>query len=1339
MPSRSPLICSLAAGLAAVLAFGSALAASDPFAEPPLTSDPSGLLSAVNALPAPGDESNDFVLWEVLVRFDEKGRRSFTARSIYRPLQAEAVRALGSVRAVWSPWNEERPTLDARVVTADGRVFRLDPKTIGEAPVNEGSPQIFDDRRILRAPLPGVEPNAVVEEVVVSRETEPPFDAGITTTLAISDPATIRRARVVVEAPKSLPLRYSLRGTSAKPRRTVSGELQRLVLELESIKPPKDIEPFLSPRLALVPTFAVSTGESWKAVGARYAKLVEAQLLGAELSDIVERVAAGEKRPEEIAARLTDWLQQTIRYTGVHFGQAKIVPRTPAETLARGFGDCKDMSTLLVGLLRKAGVPAHVALISLEGDVDEDLPGLGQFDHAIVYVPEKKPLWIDPTNPSVAHGVIPIPLQGKLALVTGTGANKLVRTPVSRPSDNLLRVVREIFLVEEGLARIVEARESFGAIAAWYRSGRPESATERREFAEKYGKAVFGAEAMVRWDEPPLGDKREPFRTRLELEGCQRAQSSGLSAGAGISAAPVVAMMPDFLKSPPEDPKAPEKGWRKRELALPVPYRAEAVYRIVPPPGFVVAGPLPEDSKSTWGPATFSQHFSVADNGTVIARYVFDTGPGHFSPAAVEQLAAGLRALAAAEEPIISFELKAAQLFVAGKKKEAFDEYQRLIARHPKEARHHLQLAAALLEAGFGLAARESARRAVELEPESVDALVELARILQHDEIGRFLEPGYDRAGAIAALRKAKALAPKHFRARAALAFLLEHNAEGMLFAAGADLEEAVAEYRALHELGPEHDDRLLILDLKRGRLDELEKDARVAEPTLKQKGALVAVAAAKLGAKAALAEAERLAREREARRNVLTIAGNMLVQLRHYPEAAALLREAAVGSPDAYSMQARAALLDKVRRHETFDLSGGDPATVFKRLLVAVLSPTSGEKDVSALMARRASKLEEGSVAAIRRHIETTSHAGTQDVLTPVVLLDFTVSLVEISLDGDEETGWRAVSRLSSAPGISGEWFLVREGGEAKLLTAGEPEALISEVLRRVERGDLKGAKRWLGWARVDNLSPTCPGESEAETLKRAAIRELAVDDAKPEHVEPLTQALACAQGKDRELTAMLLGRALAAADKAVALLGFAEKELAFDEEEVVLAKATAYRMLGKMNEARAFLEKRLEAKPDDRIATRLLGFAAMETGDFDLAERLMRKLIETEREDTAGLYNDIAWLAAFRPQVPESAIEEARRAVAASNERSRPALHTLATLYAQTGRPDEAMQVLRKAVEIGGRVDSDDWYVIGRAAEEYGLVEEAKRAYRRVEAPKKPSAVDTHVLAQKRLEALE
>jgi transglutaminase-like putative cysteine protease len=42
-----------------------------------------------------------------------------------------------------------------------------------------------------------------------------------------------------------------------------------------------------------------------------------------------------------------------VRYTGVEFGEAAIVPRKPSETLERRFGDCKDKAPLLVAMLRE--------------------------------------------------------------------------------------------------------------------------------------------------------------------------------------------------------------------------------------------------------------------------------------------------------------------------------------------------------------------------------------------------------------------------------------------------------------------------------------------------------------------------------------------------------------------------------------------------------------------------------------------------------------------------------------------------------------------------------------------------------------------------------------------------------------------------------------------------------------------------------------------------------------------------------------------------------------------------------------------------------------------------
>ena len=86
---------------------------------------------------------------------------------------------------------------------------------------------------------------------------------------------------------------------------------------------------------------------------------------------------------------MVERLHREVRYTGVEFGAARLIPEYPSETLRRRFGDCKDKSTLLVAALRASGIDAYLALLSAgdDQDVSPELPGLGMFDHAIVFVP----------------------------------------------------------------------------------------------------------------------------------------------------------------------------------------------------------------------------------------------------------------------------------------------------------------------------------------------------------------------------------------------------------------------------------------------------------------------------------------------------------------------------------------------------------------------------------------------------------------------------------------------------------------------------------------------------------------------------------------------------------------------------------------------------------------------------------------------------------------------------------------------------------------------------------------------------------------------------------------
>ncbi len=90
--------------------------------------------------------------------------------------------------------------------------------------------------------------------------------------------------------------------------------------------------------------------------------------------------------PQVAANRILTWMAP-LRYASVGLGDTSVVPRPPAEVLRRQFGDCKDLSTLVVGLLRAAGFEAWTALLLTEFQDNIDAaPGLSQFDHVIVRV-----------------------------------------------------------------------------------------------------------------------------------------------------------------------------------------------------------------------------------------------------------------------------------------------------------------------------------------------------------------------------------------------------------------------------------------------------------------------------------------------------------------------------------------------------------------------------------------------------------------------------------------------------------------------------------------------------------------------------------------------------------------------------------------------------------------------------------------------------------------------------------------------------------------------------------------------------------------------------------------
>jgi tetratricopeptide (TPR) repeat protein len=419
-------------------------------------------------------------------------------------------------------------------------------------------------------------------------------------------------------------------------------------------------------------------------------------------------------------------------------------------------------------MLRAAGVPAYVALLNAGSrmDVPADLPGMGLFDHAIVYVPGSPALWIDATDRYARLGQLPTDDQGRLALIARPETSALVKTPESSSRDNLLLEYRELTLSENGPATATEKTQPTGVYESHYRSyyaDKPDK--ETRDGLTSYVKGQYIAEKLTNVERTDPADLSRQFELTLACEKAKRGYTDLDSAQAAIRLEGLFARLPDELKrkddaddKKKDDAEKPRKP-RTSEWELDEPFTAEWNYRIVPPAGFIPKE-LPRDATIPVGPALLTEKFSTEKNGVVAAHLVFDSVKRRYTVAEATELRNKVAELLAEPAIFVNFEPQGAALLHEGKVKEALAAYRGLIALHPSDAVHHLQVANVLLEAGMGEAARAEAKQAVKLDSSSALAEKTLAQILKHDLVGRELRLGTDWAGAAEAFRAAARLDP---------------------------------------------------------------------------------------------------------------------------------------------------------------------------------------------------------------------------------------------------------------------------------------------------------------------------------------------------------------------------------------------------------------------------------------------------------------------------------------------------------------------------------------------------------------------------------------------------
>lgn len=145
----------------------------------------------------------------------------------------------------------------------------------------------------------------------------------------------------------------------------------------------------------------------------------------------------------EKVRRIYEWVQNTFRYESIYNTYLEGIVPNPADTVCkRMYGDCKDMSSILMAMCTKAGVQAYFVDIGTNNKPysHEEMQSSYLYDHMICAVKlDGEWVFLDGTTNVLPLGANRVDLQGKEALIMIDEKNhKVVKVPEAPSSQNVI-------------------------------------------------------------------------------------------------------------------------------------------------------------------------------------------------------------------------------------------------------------------------------------------------------------------------------------------------------------------------------------------------------------------------------------------------------------------------------------------------------------------------------------------------------------------------------------------------------------------------------------------------------------------------------------------------------------------------------------------------------------------------------------------------------------------------------------------------------------------------------------------------------------------------------------
>ena len=461
------------------------------------------------------------LLDEAIVEVEDDGTITTTVHTLFK-IMNEKGKAYADAEIGYDSRLETLSLIYARTILSDGSTLPLQKSATNTVTPQKRYPK-YSDYKKLTFSMPGVEIGSIVDYKFV-RVTKPTVKGRFADSFFFQTLNPILLSRYKILVPENCEIsffpRNPLKDLNSSPLVYREGTKKALLWQYENV-PMVIKEPDMPPFGEVAFNVLVTTMPSWDEFFQWWWKEVESKTEPDEtIMEKVNQLTANLDTNLAKLQALFDYVKREIRYVSLSIEKSGYVPEAASEVMKNKYGDCKDKSTLLISMLKAAGILSYYVLVPTHGipDLVSSFPYPFQFNHCIVAVETgENYTFLDPTASTTSFAHLPNPDQGRRAVLMKDGDPVFCKTPLEQSSASGIACLLEIDLNPKGSAKIGLYMEFFGCDEASVRDVFINSnSTETKELLRGLARTVCPQAELTEYELSDPFDFKQRFQVNLK-------------------------------------------------------------------------------------------------------------------------------------------------------------------------------------------------------------------------------------------------------------------------------------------------------------------------------------------------------------------------------------------------------------------------------------------------------------------------------------------------------------------------------------------------------------------------------------------------------------------------------------------------------------------------------------------------------------------------------------------------------------------------------------------------------------------------------------------------------